>query len=194
MFMVTYCLCVRNFPFCQRCFWGTRSHFCFPPFLFSTSSLTFCSITFFLSLLSPYYIYSPPLLLCYLHLPHPTRPHPFPLRPRLHGDENGKTHRSIANATAKKPSVPTQYTPDCVKLHGPRWTPQSAQFPDLSTFGPVVVCGVCFYVSLTPSSSLEGYTHEKYADSYRFRPRGAGAWVTLSLCSLSDLFITALKY
>ena len=56
--------------------------------------------------------------------------------------------------------------------------PQSAPFPNLSTFGPFgpfVICGVCFYVSLTASSSLEGYTHEKYADSTRFRPRGAGA-------------------
>ena len=28
-------------------------------------------------------------------------PHTHTLRPRLHGDENGKTHRSNANATAK---------------------------------------------------------------------------------------------
>ena len=59
-----------------------------------------------------------------------------------------------------------------------RWTPQSAPFPDLFTFGPVVVCGVRFYRFVTASCGKKGYTQEKYADTTRFRSRGAPAKVS----------------
>ena len=55
-----------------------------------------------------------------------------------------------------------------------RLTPQSAPFPDLSTFGPVIVCGVRFYCLVTASCGKKGYTQEKYGNTTRFRPRGAG--------------------
>ena len=52
-----------------------------------------------------------------------------------------------------------------------RLTPQSVPFADLSTLGPVIVCGVRFRVSVTASCERTGYTKEKSSGYNRLRSR-----------------------
>ena len=64
-----------------------------------------------------------------------------------------------------------------------RLTPQSVPFADLSTLGPVIVCGVRFYRFVPASCKRKSYTQEKLCGYNPYLPRVN----RVLLCSLSHL-------